>query len=116
MQYCERPEVHALQGEDAIKALDEYIDEIRESPPEELTEGQAEAMIKLAKGLISVIDEETTVWETAKHSHLMPAIKTAFEGCISRILRQSPQTHFSKDADTQREFHPYPQPTNLKIV
>lgn len=116
MQYFEKPEVHVLRGEDAIRVLDEYIGQMRENPPKELTERQAKAMIKLAKGLISVIDEETTAWETAKHSHLMPTIKTAFERCISRILQQSSETHFSEDADPHREFYHYPQPTNLKIV
>ena len=59
MQYVEIPELPTLRGEEAIRALYEYIRELEEQKSEELTEKQTKALIKLAQGLIPIIEAET---------------------------------------------------------
>lgn len=59
MQYIEIPEFPTLRGKEAIKALNEYISELKERRSKELTKKQTKALIKLARGLISAIEAET---------------------------------------------------------
>jgi len=59
MEYFEKPEFSVLSGEDAIKALNEYIEELQKGENKELTKKQTRAMIKLARGLIATIEMET---------------------------------------------------------
>ncbi len=53
------PDFPTLHGEEAIKALGDFIGELKEQRGKELSEKQAAAMIKLAEGLISTIEKET---------------------------------------------------------
>lgn len=48
MQYLMIPTFETLRGQDAIKALKEYIKELEEQKPEELTEKQVNTLIKFA--------------------------------------------------------------------
>jgi len=59
MQRIEIPEFPILRGVEAIGALYDFIDELEEQRGMELTDKQTNAMIKLAKGLISSIEVET---------------------------------------------------------
>ncbi len=52
------PEFPVFHGEKAIRFLRGFIKELAEQRSEELTEKQAEALIKIAKGLISSIEAE----------------------------------------------------------
>jgi hypothetical protein len=58
MQYIYIPEFQALRGEEAIKALNDYIRELEEQKPVELTDTQVNALIKFAQGLISFIETD----------------------------------------------------------
>jgi hypothetical protein len=60
MQYLIIPTFQTLRGEEAIKALTEYIKELEEQKPMELTEKQTNALIQFARGLISSIQSEAT--------------------------------------------------------
>jgi chromatin remodeling complex protein RSC6 len=66
MQPIEIPEFPTLRGEEAIKALYEYIRELKEQKSEELTKKQTKALIKLAQSLISAIETETRSAATEK--------------------------------------------------
>jgi len=79
------PKIHSLRGEEAIKALNDYMDELEKSNPEELTEAQARVVVKLAEVLISVIGEETTILDSVKQSDLLQKLKT--------IITSIPQRH-----------------------
>ena len=59
MQYMYIPPVQTLRGQDAIKALNDYIQELEEQKPEELTDKQVKALTQSAKALISSIQSET---------------------------------------------------------
>jgi len=58
MQPVEIPEFPKLYGEEAIKALHGFIDELGEQRGKELTKKQTAALIKFAEGLISTIESE----------------------------------------------------------
>jgi hypothetical protein len=60
MRYIEIPEFPVLQGEKAITALSEFISELETQKSEELTDKQTDALIRVAKGLISSIKQEQT--------------------------------------------------------
>jgi len=57
MQHLEVPETPILQGEDAVKALNEYIAELKmeENP---MDDKQRTVMLKLAEGLIRSVKAE----------------------------------------------------------
>jgi len=59
MQSVKIPKFQRLRGEEAIKALDEFIAELEEQRGKELTDKQTNALIKLAKGLMASIKIET---------------------------------------------------------
>ena len=59
MPYMYIPEFPTLRGEAAIKALNEYIAELEEQKPVELTDKQVNAIIKFARELITSIRSET---------------------------------------------------------
>jgi HD-GYP domain-containing protein (c-di-GMP phosphodiesterase class II) len=54
----EIPEISELRGEKAIKALSDAITELEEQNGNQLTDKQTEALIKIAKGMISSIQVE----------------------------------------------------------
>jgi hypothetical protein len=54
----EIPEVRELRGEGAVKALSSVIAELKAQKEKKLTDPQAEALLKIAKGMISSIQEE----------------------------------------------------------
>lgn len=58
MKSLEARNFEVLNGEKAIEALSDYIEELEERRGKDLTEKQTDAMIKLAKGLISSIKSE----------------------------------------------------------
>jgi len=58
MQFIEVPEFPRLRGEKAIEALYDFVNELEEQRGKELTDKQAAALIKFAKGLILSIEEE----------------------------------------------------------
>jgi chromatin remodeling complex protein RSC6 len=88
MQYIEIPEFPTHRGKDAIKALYEYIRELKEQRSEELTKKQTKALIKLAQGLISAIETETrsaAAKKKIKSPHLVAQLKKA-------ILKHLPES------------------------
>ena len=60
MKPLEIPQFPVLRGEKAVKALYDFISELEEQRDVELTDKQTDALIKLAKGLISSIEAEKT--------------------------------------------------------
>lgn len=58
MQLIEIPEFVILRGEEAIEALSGFIDELEQQRGQTLTDKQTDALIKLARGLISSIETE----------------------------------------------------------
>ncbi len=69
MQYIKIPKLPIWRGEKAIEALQENIKEFEQQRGKELTDKQADAMIKLAKGLISSIEAELAESKAKKSSH-----------------------------------------------
>jgi len=58
MTFIEIPDLPVLRGEEAIKALSDFIKELEEEKSEELTVKQTKALTKFARGLISAIEAE----------------------------------------------------------
>ena len=72
MRYIEIPDFPILRGEKAIKALYDFINELEEQRGKELTDKQTDALIKLAHGLISSIEEETRWRPSMPFGKLIP--------------------------------------------
>jgi len=58
-EYLTIPKVQILRGEEAIKALNDYMKILEEQKPEELTDNQVKALTQSARALISSIQSET---------------------------------------------------------
>lgn len=93
MQEFQVPKSHILQGKEAIKALNEYIGELEQYTGEDLTKTQTTALIKLAKGLISTIEDETSSDEQVKEPSLVAQVRWT----LSRLLQ-----HSSEDLSSAR--------------
>jgi hypothetical protein len=83
MQPIKVPEFKILRGEKAIEALNAFIDELESQRGEELTDKQANALIKLAKGLISSIEAETRLNTPNKETDLVRHVKKTIMKCVS---------------------------------
>jgi hypothetical protein len=94
MQYYERPEIYVLKGEEAIEALNNYVEELKEKTPEELTKKQAKVMIKLAKGLIQTIENEPSPQQiTQDIPQLFNKLRKTITDNLSKLLQEpSPPT------------------------
>ena len=72
MQYIYIPTVQTLRGEAAIKALNDYVINLEEQTPEELTDAQTRALMTFAQGLISSIQAEKCSEKSPKSLREMP--------------------------------------------
>jgi hypothetical protein len=89
MQHLNRPEITVLKGEEAVAVLSKYIEELEKTRPEELSRAQAEAMKKLARGLISAIEEEATLSAPSTRSRVTTRLRRAVSGVFSQLLQEA---------------------------
>jgi len=64
MSFIEHPAVVSLRGEDAVQALQEMIGEFEKQKGKQLTDKQADALVKIANQLIQSIRAEKPSGET----------------------------------------------------
>jgi len=83
MQFIEIPEFEILRGEKAIEALYVFINELEGQRGKELTDKQTDALIKMAKGLISSIETETRLEPSGEETDLLRNLKKTTVKCIS---------------------------------
>ncbi|MCW4052835.1 MAG: hypothetical protein NWE78_06480 [Candidatus Bathyarchaeota archaeon] len=83
MREFEVPKFQVLRGKEAINALSEYISELEQYAGEDLTKTQIAALIKLAEGLISSIENETTIDANVREPGLLAQVR----GTVSRLLK-----------------------------
>jgi len=104
MKYIKRPESPVLCGEEAINALYNYVDELEEKESPELTERHKAALTKVAKALISSLEDEAqTKDETGKFGFLFPLDR--IKQAILNPLRES--THNTREDQANEETFPY---------
>jgi len=72
----EIPEIPELRGQKAIRALYNAITELEEQRGDQLTDKQARALIKIAKGMISSIQVERERAKPKKRISWLPFSKT----------------------------------------
>jgi len=72
----EIPEIPELRGEKATSALHNAIAELEEQRGNQLTDKQTRALIKIAKGMISSIQEERERIKPKKRISWLPFLKT----------------------------------------
>jgi hypothetical protein len=85
MQPIEIPEFEILRGEKAIEALYAFINELDEQRDKELTDKQTNALIKLAKGLISSIETETRLDTSSEETDLLRHLKKTTVKYVSDV-------------------------------
>jgi len=85
MQPIEIPEFEILHGEEAIEALYAFINELEGQRGKELTDKQTNALIKLAKELISSIEAETRLDPSSEETDLLRHLKETTMKCISDV-------------------------------
>jgi len=86
MEYINIPETVKIGGKEAIRSLNDYINELEQQTSNQLTKKQKSAMIKFARGLISSIEYEMqhkTARKPARKVSVMKQIKQAIlKGCL----------------------------------
>jgi hypothetical protein len=71
------PNLQILEGQDAIVALQEYINELTENADEgDLTQSQIQALVKSAEGLISAIKSDLTSRHPRKNQPFLTRFKS----------------------------------------
>ncbi len=107
MQHPYRPEIVVLKGEEAVEVLNKYVDELERTRPEEFSEAQAEAMKKLARGLISAIEEEATPRERPAHSRIATRLRRAVGSVLSQLLQEA-ENPMPDALQESSSYHPPP--------
>lgn len=115
LQDFERPEIRVLKGEEAKRVLAEYIEELETSKPEELTEEQTKTMIKLAKGLVSAIENEKTTPPIFERSKLVPKLRRTVGGFLSQIFQDQANTVLTQSPEPVRP-DPYRPSPNQQMI
>ncbi len=85
MRRIEVPYFPILRGEDAIDALQGYIRELDKQKKPELTKNQREALMKLAKGLISAIKTETENQKATKEKNNSSLVAQLKKSLLKRM-------------------------------
>jgi hypothetical protein len=88
MQDYHRPEILTLKGEEAAAVLREYLKELQRAKPEELTERQTAAMIKITEGLLSTIEAEAPISAAKRRHHLLSKVTSAVQRLDSEASPQ----------------------------
>jgi len=115
MQHYYKPKVLVLKGEDEIKALEEYIMELKCNKPEELSQKQAQVMRKLAKGLVSAIEEESIYQKSLARPHFLPKLETTIKNYISKIFEESEEPTNKRHTYFLNIVHRYPSPVKHEM-
>ena len=112
MEYIKRPRFPVLCGEEAINALYNYVDELEEKESPELTERHKAALTKVARALISSLEDEVQTKENVGKfgfSISLDRIKQA----ILKPLRESTHNNTEENHADETTFphdpHPYSQ-------
>ncbi|UCE95842.1 MAG: hypothetical protein JSV51_09100 [Candidatus Bathyarchaeota archaeon] len=114
MQYYERPQINVLKGEEAVEVLNDYINELRENKPDELTKNQTTTMIKLAEGLIQAIEsDQSTEGSRLKIPQVLSTLSSAITTNIAKILKEPSPPSPSHQISSQN--HHLPPPPNEHI-
>ena len=102
------PKFKVLHGEEAIKALHDYIEEINREESGELPERQKAALTKVAKALILSLEDEHRIKEEINESGFLSEIKrailrprhdsthTELETTITPLIHHPPQQPIAK--------------------
>ncbi len=88
MQHFEKPKIVVLEGEEAIKILNDYIHELKEGSAEELAEEQTRVMIKAAEGLMQTSQDDTLTQESSRKAPIPPKIVRIARRLVSRELAE----------------------------
>jgi len=92
MQPIMIPEFPRLRGEEAIKALHDFINELEEQRGKKLTEKQTTALIELAKRLISLIEAEKPL-DTSDKETKERRFVTQLKKTIMKYVPESVRAH-----------------------
>lgn len=103
-----------MKGSEAIEYLEGFIRELEESEVEDMTEQQAEVMIKVAQVLISSINREKTFLNKLRHTDLIPKLKVAMEKLIQQTSTNDESEVEEQIAD--RETEVLSKPKSVKIL
>jgi len=110
MQYFEMPELSVLRGEDAVAALQEYIDELKKNRDEDLTESQTKALIRLAKGLISTIEAEPHVCEPKRKPQILTRLRRTITENIQSLIKETTDSVPEEKVVSHLDIYPSPTP------
>jgi len=116
MQYFEMPELSVLQGDDAVAALQEYIDELEENRDEDLTESQTKALIRLAKGLISTIEAEPHVCEPKRKPQMLTRLRRAITENVQSLIKEATDPVPEERVASHFNVYPSPTPQHPRII
>jgi len=108
LQYFDKPKIPVLRGKEAIEALYEYIDELKEQRDKELTKRQIRVLTKVAKGLITSIETETKNQENIRQSQLLSGLTNSIERYIFQTFKELAQG--ISPNQTTSSYSPQPPP------
>lgn len=102
MQHLKIPETPILQGEDAVKALNEYILELK-MEDNLMDEKQRIVMLKLAEGLISTVRAEVEAQKTSVEP-ISTRVKNEKKGRFLQFFTHAEEVRYRITSRVREQF------------
>jgi uncharacterized protein (DUF2344 family) len=115
MEYLHMPEIVTFEGEEAKKILEEYIMELEQNKPDELTESQAKVMKRVARELISVIEGETQTPPLKRQNSFFPAVARTLKERLQQLVREEDQVSLTSQTGQSKDCHHQPLSLNQQF-
>jgi hypothetical protein len=115
MEYPQKPEIVTFQGEEAKRILEEYIRELDQNKPDELTEAQAKVMKRVARELIVVIEGETQIPPLKRQHSFFSAIARTLKKHRAQPSTEEGRLLIAGETEQSKDCHHQPLPLNQQF-
>jgi hypothetical protein len=115
MEYPQKPEIVTFQGEEAKRVLEEYVRELEQNKPDELTEAQAKVMKRVARELIAVIEGETQTPPSKRQHSLFSAVARALRKHRAQLSTEESRLLIAGETEQSNDCRHQPLPLNQQF-
>jgi hypothetical protein len=115
MEYPQKPVIVTFRGEEAKRILEEYVRELEQNKPDELTEAQAKVMKRVARELIVVIEGETQIPQLKRQHSFFSAIARTLKKHRVQLSMEESRLLIAGETEQSKDCHHQPLPLNQQF-
>jgi len=108
MEYPRKPVIVTFRGDEAKRILEEYVRELEQNKPDELTEAQAKVMKRVARELIVVIEGETKIPPLKRQRSFFSAIARTLKKHRAQLSMEESRLLIAGETEQSKDCHHQP--------